>query len=200
MFYFISVLISILVTNGCDVALRNKVKDMGYIYKGKKHSKISSIVSLSKYFIPYLNIISTSIEALLSIYLMKHEELIVKFGSLITPETAVQIYKRYPIDEQKIKDMLILDGANEEVISEEIKNVKKEQNETTYSEYDYNLACSIIAANQQIFEIECNTTLTNDEKQKLLRMYRNAYLKELNGNKKEDLKPIVKTLELVKSK
>lgn len=219
MFYIASVIINLIVNKLSNDIIKEKILDMGYICKGKKPTLGKLIWNLILILTPYLNILNSLFNGILTLVVVSNDEILLKFGGELkySPERVKFSYERENISKKVLEDMLTLDGADKEIVEEELKKVKSEKNglakkeklgyfttwiddSPTFTKKDYDLACAQELANQMLFEIECNTNLTKQEKVKILSLFRVGFLNDIKGKKKDTVKPVEKTLRILKNK
>ncbi len=219
MFYVISVLITLVTNKISNNVINKKFLDMGYICKNKKLTKGKLILNLLVDFIPYLNLLVSLFNIFTTIAIVNNEQLLLKFGEGLkhSPEYVKFKFERENVNEKLLSDVMTLEGATEDIIKEELNKIKKEEDgfakkekigryvtylddQPTFTKKDYDLACAQELAKQMLFEIECNKELNSKEKAKILSLFREAFLSDIKGNKKDTVKPVEKTLKMLKNK
>ena len=210
-FYLISVAFTIGTNVITQIALKERNLKEGYITKEKRLSKAGFIANVVLTFTPIVNLGFSVFNIVGTTIALKNDKFfktIMKSRSY-SPEGVKWRYEGEKIDKQYITDAMILDGADETIIKEELRQIKKlnsgfaKKNEygylldnPTFNEKDYSLAIAQMQANQFLFDIECNMELTIEEKRELLSSLRKVYLDEFKGKDSTSMQPIIKAEQI----
>ncbi len=205
-FYLISTVSCFGISCVTDKMLKERCLNDGYIPKAPKSSKAKFIINLVLAFTPFVNILKTLFTVVGATIALKNDELFrsVMRSAMYSPEKVKRIYEMGKTDTKSITDAMVLEGANETVIKQELEqiNVEKEKYSTsftgvTFNEKDYDLAQALSYANQFLLEIEFNIELTAEEKREILSELRKVYLDEIKGLENTNMKPINKLEKII---
>lgn len=210
--YIISVVITLVANVISNKLIRNELESMGYIVKSKRSSKLSTGIAISLNFIPFLNLILSILNTILTCVGLCNEEFLLKVTreKIHDPENVIVDYKRTGVKKEVLKDAFTLDGANEKDIKDEFKKLSDYTNFSTqekgwlgtfldedpiYNENDYNNALALKLAKEFINEIETTTELSKKQKKELLSLCKQDFLDEIKG--KDSTKSDSRILKLV---
>lgn len=178
-----------------NVLVLKKIDDEGYIFKSSSSNiTLSTIIAFGLRFVPYVNIgIATLTMALTLLIVSKNDvwnDFIEKYRNI--PSRVIKKFEQDNLPTKVIKDTLKLDGAEgfekaSELIKSQLVSTGLVRDDNTlptwldtpkFTENDYNKARVMIAAEQMLYEVECNVTLNSKQKEKLLNLFKCAYLSE----------------------
>lgn len=210
--YIISIVMALVANVVSNKLIRNELESMGYIVKSKRSSKLSTGIAISLNFIPFLNLIISILNTILTCVGLCNEEFLLKVTreKIHDPENVIVDYKRTGVKKEVLKEAFILDGANEKDIKDEFKNLSNYTNFSTqekgwlgtfldedpiYNENDYNKACALKLAKEFLNELEFSTELSSKQKKELLSLLKNDFLDEIKG--KNNTKTDTRILSLI---
>lgn len=170
--YLLSVLVSIIVAKISDMVTKIKLEEKGYIYKRLiKPVSFDAFINLILKLIPYLNLISASLEIILTTILLTNEKILLEFikksENMYSAKNVKDIYECCPVKEDVLKDAMILDGADEIAIDKEMNKVEtylkgiqldnsiwSVLDRVEFTEEEYKWACAQYNAEQLIEDIQ----------------------------------------------
>lgn len=212
--WLLSVALVFLSDKTCTAILKAKLKKMGYLSKKvEARSILTNVIAWILLLTPYLNLVllatilgSTAASLISDKFLLKHSE-----NSRHSASDVKGVYEARPIKKEVLKDAMVLDGADEKIIAEEMQKVDTLvrgivpsddllsiiHNTPDYTEEEYNWACAQYNAEMLVKEIEFDTSLDDKQKAQLLKLFRDGYLEELEG-KESKTDVVKKALNIVK--
>lgn len=210
--YIISIFITLLANFVSNKLIKNELESMGYVVKSKRSSKLATGIAVSFNFIPFLNLIISILNTVLTCVGLCNEDFLLNFtkDKIHDPESVIIDYKRTGVKKEVLKEAFTLDGANEKELEEELSKFRDYTNFSSqekgwfgitlddapiYNEKDYNNALALKLAKEFLDEIELSTELSNKQKKELLSLCKKDFLDEIKG--KDSTKSDSRLLKLV---
>ena len=124
--YIISVFMTLVANFVSNRLINNELESLGYVVKSKRSSKLSLGISMSLNFIPFLNLIISILNTILTCVGLCNEKILLDITKYKRhdPENVIVDYKRTGVKKEVLKDAFILDGAEEKDIKEELKKLE----------------------------------------------------------------------------
>lgn len=193
--YTFFIIMTMLLNVISNVMVYKKVEDEGYVYKSSSDIfSLGSLFSIIILFVPFVNLGISCMNLALAMVVVKNDELWNEFAKKYRylPSWVIKRFNLEHISNETFNDTLKLDGVRglekarvltkaalvSSGLVREDKRIPSSLDKPKFSENDYNKAQTMIAAEQMLYEVECNVFLDRKQKEKLLKLFKKAYLRE----------------------
>lgn len=214
MVYLGSVIGVILVNFWGNISIKKRLKELGYIDKEVRGEfGLKELVSLIFLFTPFVNVLMAAFMVFLTIKAMKDDDTLFDIfkGKYYSAADVKRNYERDNVKEEVLRDAFTLDGADEKLIQEEIQKIEQQKRgyeevdssrssmdlKPSFSDKEYLWACAEEYAKSVVEAISLDTSLTNEQREELLNLFRKECKLELQGKDDSDKKVIKKVLNVV---
>ncbi len=215
MFYLGSVAGAMLVNLWSGLVTHKRLKDLGYIEKMfKKRFSLANLIQLICIFTPGLNIAVSAFLAFATIKSMNDDDLVLAMyhTRCYSSESVKKRYERDNVQEDVLRDAMTLDGADEELIQEQIKKIEQqklgyEENYESrsvllrpvpdFTDEEYLWACAEEYAKSVVDAIALDADLTYEQYEEILNLFRKECKAELTGKEQSGEKVMQKVLNIV---
>lgn len=213
--YLLSVLITILVNLWSNIALKSKLRKLGYLDKSVISNKGAVLIAnLISIFVPGLNILMSLAALFFTIRALNDDERLLGMykGRMYSSKMIKRVYEKDTVNDKTLEDMFTLDGADEDIKKEELKKIDSQKRGfeakrnyhsfmpqvPDFSEKEYEWAAALEYAKLVVDSISLETNLSDEDKEKLLSMLQHECKTELFGKDEPGDKVMKKILNVVK--
>lgn len=217
MLFYLGTLTGVLGINlACDAILKKKLKDSGYITKTVKVKfSVMSLLNLLLILLPVVNNIASAMYIYITIKCLRDEAMLERCfgGRMYSSKRVKTLYELNTVDEKTLEDMFILDGADEETKSFELKELASQKRGVEnvdpsimrfglptpgFTEEEYEWACVEEYAKTLIDVISLDADLSLEDKEKLMKYLRNICKADFEGKEISSDKVMKKILKVAK--
>lgn len=177
-----------------DEIIKRKANDDKYFCKFSSSLTLGGFIYFILRFVPFVNLALASLVMVSAIVIVNNDllwdDFIEKYRDI--PDYVIRQFKLNNIPKENIKENLIIDGANKNEADQElflaelqksglVKDKPLWLDTPTFTEKDYNNARAMMAAEQMLYDVECNVDLDSKQKKKLLKLFKKAYLEDFKN-------------------
>ncbi len=208
--YLFTVIMSFVLVVLSNVAIMKRIEDEGYVCRlqSKRGFRLSDLISIGLRFVPFVNLGLGSMTLALALFIVSHDDVWNDFikDYRYLPGLVIKQFELNHISDKNLKDNLKLDGAlGLDKVKEEVSYILDQSNlvrndkasaldQPNFIKDDYNKARAMVAAEQMLYEIECNVSLTPEQKADIFKLLKKEYLKDFKKpeiiESKEDYVPL----------